>query len=349
MFKHTIKLKDVHITIQHFAALMDACIPIPQILHLLYVQSDKVCVKTLLKNVRICLENGENLSTAFRVQDPTLPGFIIIMMEIGERTGKLAIIFRDLASHINRRLTFNRVVWQASIYPMLLLLIAFVSVGFMVFKVLPSFVSMFADAGGELPRLTRILLDVSEFFKNYFVLAITIVSFLMPLAGLMLSQSQFRRFLDRILIKLPVLGDMLLKLHISYLFHNLNLLLSNGVHHIDALQIIQKSCRNLYLKREISLIIENAICGVSLYGAFSSVNIFPQLTLEMIRIGEESSQIPKMLDKLVTYYDMEIEQTLKGCAQLIEPFFILIIGCIIGIILMALYVPVFRMVNNVSF
>jgi type IV pilus assembly protein PilC len=347
-FGPKVKPKEVVIFTRQFATMMDSGLPIVQSLDILTKQSDNPAFKKTVAAVKEMVESGHTLGEAMNSQPKAFDSLYCNMVEAGESGGILDVILERLAIHLEKSMKLKREVKTAMIYPSVVISAAVIVTSVLLIFVIPTFADLFADFGSALPLPTRIVIDLSNFFvSNAFII----------FGSLFGSLYLFRRFartergkeiLHPIVIKLPVFGDIIKKVAVARFTRTLATMLSSGVPILDALLICARTSGNKVVEREIQQARVAISEGKSMTEPLEDSVVFPTMVVQMIGVGEATGAIDAMLTKIADFYEDEVNNAVSAMKQLIEPVMILFLGVIIGALVVAMYLPIFKMGSAVG-
>ncbi len=338
-----VKLKDLSIFSQQFAAMINAGISLVDALNILQDQTNHRHLQDVLANVRDDVETGVSLADAVSKHPETFPELYTQLIRAGESGGVLDSILDKLAAHYDRQDELNSMVKSALYYPAVILLVGIAVVIFLVTRVVPQFVGMFQDFGSELPLPTRMLLAISSFAQSYWWAILLVVLAAIFLLIRYRKTPSGREATDRWILKLPVIGDMMRKVYISRFSSTLAILIDSGVDLLTALTIVEDVVGN----RVYSEILTDARVqvreGSNLSDPLENSGEFPPMVVHMLRVGEETGAIGEMLNKVSRFYDRQTEAAVEGAISLIEPIMIVLLAVMVGFVAISIVTPMFDM------
>ncbi len=340
--KKRIKLKDLAVFSRQFAVMIDAGLTMLRALTILSEQSEKPELRRILRGVKQDVEAGMSLSVAFSRAENVFPPLMVSMTRAGETGGFLDVTMRQIADNFEAEVKLRGKIKAALTYPVVVFILAILMcIGMLVF-VVPVFESMFADLGGELPLPTKVLVFLSDSMR--FMLPILIV---LGMVGLYLwrrfgKTPGVRNVMDPIKLKLPVFGNLFQKLALARFARNLSTLLSSGVPILQSLDIVSQTTGSVVITRALTQVQESVRHGDSVAGPLGEHKVFPPMVVQMIASGEETGSIDQMLEKIAEFYDAEVEATTEALTALIEPLMIAFLGGVVGSMIIALYMPIFK-------
>ena len=343
-----VKIEDLSRFTRQFAAMTSAGLPLVQCMDILAEQSEVPSLREALKQTSIDIQGGNTLADSLRKHTKIFNDLYCNMIAAGEASGNLDGILLRLAEYQEKASKLQRKVKGAMTYPIVLSVIATGATGILLTFVVPQFGAMFSEMGGELPAPTRMVMGLSSFLQHnliYIILSIVALSFM------------FKRYyatekgalvVDSAMLKVPVLGPMLMKTAVSRFSQTLSTLLSSGVNILQALTITAKTSGNKLVEKGLLEAVEKISGGQTISDPLGETGIFPPMVIHMIAVGEKTGDISSMLEKVSAFYEEEVDAAVEGLTSVMEPIMIVVMGAIIGTILIAMYLPMFDMVNMVG-
>jgi type IV pilus assembly protein PilC len=340
----SIKPKDIAIFTRQLATMMKAGVPLLQSFDIVGRGNPNASVTKLLNDVRTDVETGTSLSSAFRKYPLHFSALYCNLVEAGETAGILEALLGRLAVYMEKIEAIKSKIKSALMYPISVVIVAFVVVAVIMIFVIPAFKSVFSSFGADLPAPTLFVIAVSEFFVAYWWVIFGSVG-----GGLYFFFQAWRRsvkvqrFMDRALLKVPVFGILIEKSCIARWTRTLSTMFAAGVPLVEALDSVGGASGNSKYADATKKIQREVSTGTSLTAAMTNANIFPSMVLQMIAIGEESGSVDQMLGKAAEFYEAEVDEMVAGLSSLIEPIIIVFLGCLIGGIVVAMYLPIFKL------
>jgi len=328
---------------RQMATMMDAGVSILKSLEMISLQASSKNLYLTLKSISEDVEGGSSLGEAIAKHPKIFDSLWVNLIETGEASGSLPIVLERLAHYLEVRSEFRRNVISAMIYPSLLVLAAAGAILVFVFKIIPTFTGLFEQFDVELPALTKGLLAVTNFLRSkwwviilgFFALIVTYVSAYKTPIG--------RRRIDSAKLSLPALKGFLSKLYIERFTSEMATLLESGVPIVYALDIAQKSAENVLVRDAFATIKDDVKHGKPLSEPMEETNMFPPVVIQMIKVGEETGRLPQMFKRLGDFYQREVETLIQRLVTFIEPAMIIIMGAIIGTMVIAMFLPIFKL------
>lgn len=344
----TVKAADLQVFTRQFAVLVNAGVPVVQSLQSMADGGRSPALTRAIKVVLAEVEKGKRLAEALALKPNVFDEMYRNLVRAGEEGGVLDEVLDRLAEYIEKSAALRAKVTGAMWYPGIIILVAFgVIAGIMTF-VIPSFVEMFSSMGQELPALTLWVMAASEFFVTYWAAILGVV------IGVPIAVKQYyktadgRKFIDELLLMIPVMGDLVQKGGIAKIARTLATLLSAGVRIMDAIDIAASTAGNVILERDLLRAKDAISKGKNLAEPLSQSKHFPKMVCQMIRVGEDTGNLDAMLSKIADFYESEVEATAEAMTSLIEPLLMVFLGGIIAVIVVAMYLPIFTMASAVG-
>jgi len=342
------KDKDLAIYTRQFSTMIDAGLPIIQCLNVLSEQSSSKVLRPITAAIARDVEGGSSLAEAYRKYPRTFDELFINMIQVGEAAGVLDTVLQRLATYIEKAASLKRKVKSAMVYPATIISVAILVIIFMMTFVIPTFAKMFAGLGAELPLPTKIVITLSNFTRQYIVFI---------LAGMVASGFALRayyrthngsRVIDRLLLKVPVLGVLMQKVALARFTRTLGTLTSAGVPILEALRITAQSAGNRVVEDAVMSARDSVTAGRPLSEPLRNAPVFPPMVTHMISVGESTGALDQMLNKIADFYDDEVDTAVSTLMSLLEPVMIVILGVIIGGLVVSLYLPIFKIVTLIK-
>lgn len=347
-FPRGVSSKRVAIFTRQFSVMLDAGLPLVQCLEILGEQEEDRTFRDIIQAVRTDVESGASLADAMKKHPKAFNNLYVSMIQAGEAGGILDIILQRLALYIEKVVRLQSQVKSALVYPVSVLLIAAGVVYIILWKVIPVFSQLFAGLGGELPWLTQIVVDASNFVGRFGWLVI------IALIGLYFAIRQYhkthggRRIIDGLLLKIPIIGMLLRKIAVARFCRTLATLTSSGVPILDGLEITARTSGNAIIEDAIMAVRKAVEEGKTLSAPLADTKVFPPMVVQMINVGEQTGALDQMLSKIADFYEEEVDTAVAGLMKLIEPLMIVILGSIIGTIVTAMYLPMYAILNKIG-
>jgi type IV pilus assembly protein PilC len=341
----SIKMRDVVIFTRQFSTMINAGLPLVQALDILATQSENPALKDVTRQVVFDVESGNTLADAMRKHPRAFSDLYVNMVAAGEAGGILDTILMRLAVFMEKNDALVRKVKGAMIYPGVIISVAAIAITVLLIFVIPTFESMFASVNIALPLPTRIVIGISRGLKSYWYIVLGVA------AGIFFSIRSYYRTpggklnIDKLLLKMPVLGDVLRKSAVSRFTRTLGTLISSGVSILDGLEITAKTAGNRVIQDAIMESRSSIAGGDTIAAPLKKSAVFPPMVISMIAVGEQTGGLDEMLSKIADFYDEEVDAAVSGLLALMEPVMIVFLGVVVGGMVVAMYLPIFDMVN----
>jgi len=345
--KKPITERDIVIFTRQFSTMVDAGLPLVQCLEILGKQADNPSFGEVITKIKVDIESGSNLSDAMRRHPKVFNSLYSNLVEAGEAGGILDTILGRLANYIEKALALKKKVKSAMVYPSAIVTVAFVVVAFLMVFVIPTFAVMFSGGGAELPGPTALVMAISEFFRNqwYFIIGGPVLFFFLFKKVYATERGNIE--IDRIFLKLPVMGMLIRKVSTAKFSRTLGTLLASGVPLIEGMDICARTAGNKIVETAILNAIEAIKEGETIAAPLARENVFPPMVIQMIDVGESAGALDAMLSKIADFYDEEVDTAVEALTALLEPMLMVFLGIIVGFIVVAMYLPIFKMGETV--
>ncbi|HEY6806952.1 MAG TPA: type II secretion system F family protein [Pyrinomonadaceae bacterium] len=347
-----VKAKELSVFTRQFSVMIDAGLPLVQCLEILAQQQDNKYFQQVLLQVRQDVEEGSTLSAAMTRHPKVFDQLYCNMVDAGETGGILDLILQRLSTFIEKIVKLKRDIISAMIYPVAVILLAIVAVAVIMIVVIPQFQNIFLGLlgpGEQLPLPTRIVVGISNFLAGWGGL-----SMLAVIIGTSVAVSYYyktpggRWNIDKLLLKLPIFGDILRKIAVARFSRTLSTLLSSGVPILQSLDITARTAGNVVIEKAIEKVRSGVERGESFVDPLKATEVFPNMVAQMIGIGEQTGALDAMLGKIADFYEQEVDSAIANLLTLIEPALIAFLGVTIGSIVIAMYLPLFTLIGKLS-
>ncbi len=343
-----VSAKRLAIFTRQFSVMIDAGLPLVQCLEILGAQQDYKPFQKIILAVRQDVEGGQSLAEAMRKHSKAFDDLYVNMVAAGEAGGILDTILRRLSTYIEKAVKLAGQVKTAMIYPVSVIGVAAIVVAIILWKVIPTFAALFSALGAQLPLPTRMVIAASNFIARYIVF-IVVLGFLAVFAlKRYYATYRGRRVIDGIILKLPVLGDIMQKIAVARFCRTLATLTSSGVPILDGLEITAKTAGNAIIEDAIMSVRKAVEAGRTIAEPLAETKIFPPMVVQMVGVGEQTGAIDAMLNKIAEFYEEEVDNAVTGLMKLMEPIMIAILGVVIGTIVVAMYMPMFDLLSKIG-
>lgn len=349
-FLNRIKLKDLAIFSRQFATMINSGLSLLRALTILAEQTESPKLSEVVEDVARQVEGGESLSRALSEHEKVFPKLYVAMVRAGETAGTLDSVLLRIAENLEKDVVLRGKIKSAMTYPVIVFIMAILLTGVMLVFIVPTFAQMFTDLGGELPLPTHLLMVASNFVSSPLGLGLI---FVMPAVAWQAftrvrATEQGRFQLDRLKLRLPVFGPLFHKIALTRFARNLATLMNSGVPILQALEITAETVDNGEIALAVNDVQDSVREGESIADPLSKHDTFPPMVVQMIAVGEETGAVDTMLDKIADFYDQEVETTTEQLTALMEPIMIAVLGGIVGSMVIALYMPIFKIIEVVQ-
>ena len=341
-------LKEKVFLVKQFSVMLSAGIPISKVISVLAAQTDYYPLKKILNEVYEDVSSGKSLSEAFSKHPELFDEITLALIEAGESSGTLDKIFKKLSKDYTQRQKITSAIKGAMMYPAVVSLVILAVLAFITFIIMPKLKTVFEDFNLKLPLITRLLLFVSDTFIKYIYVYIGLI----VLAGFLFyryaKSDTGKKTLDKIKMHLPLFGKLYKEYQVSVFARVMYLMLNAGVPILKSLELAKKSVSNFWYKLEIEELYDYVASGGKASELLLKSNIFPHIVGYMFDVGERSGQLDVVLHKLAQYYETEVMSVIKNISSLIQPVIILILGIVVGVIVVAIYLPLTQLATSIG-
>jgi len=324
------------------STLLEAGVDIRSALELIMNEQPKKKHKAIFGEIAREIENGSTLSAALRKKEYFTP-YEYYSVQIGEETGKLIVVLKELAVYYQKKIKQGRQIIGAMTYPMIVLVVAFGAVSFMMAYVVPMFADVLKRSGGELPFITRMVLDLSNGLKRTAGPCLLLLLTLVAVGVSQRNKDYFRDWSARLILRIPIVGGIVRKLYLSRLSNTLALLIASKIPIVQAIQLVRKMIRFYPIERSLGVVEENILSGMPLHKSLGGFSIYPPKMISLIKVGEEVNQMELFFNKISEQYSNEVEYQTSILSKFVEPLIIVVLGVVVGVILIAMYLPLFKL------
>jgi len=342
--KKKITTKDITIFARQLATMMSAGVPLVQSFEIVAKGHENPSMQALLITVKGDIEGGSTLAESLAKHPKQFDDLFCNLVGAGEQAGILENLLHRLATYMEKSEAIKSKVKSAMFYPVAVLVVAFVVTTILLVFVVPQFQSMFTNFGGELPALTQFVVHLSEFTQAYWhIIFAGIVITTIVTKKLKEKSLQFNRLLDRVVLKLPVIGSILEKSVIARFARTLSTMFAAGVPLVEAMETVAGTLGNSLYGEAILVMRDGVATGQQLTICMRQSELFPNMVLQMVSIGEETGSLDGMLAKVADFYEEEVDNAVDGLTSLLEPLIMAFLGIVIGGLVIAMYLPIFKM------
>jgi type IV pilus assembly protein PilC len=348
LLQQGVKQKEIILFCRQFSTMIDAGLPIIQCLDILHSQQENKTFKKMLKDVKENVESGSTLAEALKKYPKHFDDLFVNMIHAGETGGVLDTILRRLSSYMEKAAKLKSKVKGAMTYPAVTIAIAIVVLIVILVFVIPVFQEMFASFGHELPGPTRVVIAMSDFVKGKFLYLVGAVILFAVAFVRTYNTDKGRSFIDKAALRLPVFGDLIRKVAVAKFTRTMGTMLTSGVAILDALDIVGKTAGNKTIENAIYDTRQGISEGRTMADPLAESGVFPSMVIQMISVGEATGALDSMLGKIADFYDEEVDQAVENLTSLIEPFMLVFLGVTIGGLVIAMYLPIFKMAGAIG-
>ncbi len=343
-----VSVKDIGVFTRQFATMINAGLPMVQCLDILSQQTEKEFFRTTIAKIMSDVEGGSTLAEAMGRHPKVFSTLFVNMVEAGEAGGILDVILVRLATFLEKLDQLQRKVKSALTYPSVVAFVAIMATCFMLIFIIPTFARMFTDFGGQLPTPTRIVMGLSDFLRGFWWAIIAgVVGVVVGIQRYYKTESG-RLVIDKLLLRIPVLGTVIRKGAVARFTRTLGTLISSGVPILSGLEITARTAGNRVVENAVIATRESISQGNTIAEPLRASGVFPPMVTQMIAVGEQTGALDEMLEKIATFYDSEVDTAVDALTAIIEPVMIVVMGTVVGGMLVAMYLPMFKLVAVVS-
>jgi type IV pilus assembly protein PilC len=343
-----LKSKQIMIMTRQLATLIDAGLPLLRSLNVLIAQLKPCKLRDVLREVASDIQSGSTFAEALAKHPKAFDRLYVNMVRAGEVGGMLETVLNRLAVFMERRQALKRKVRGALIYPIAVVCIASCIVGFLLTYVVPVFADVFKDFGGDLPAPTKFLIAAGDFMRYQYWLVLLVVNSTIISIKMLLKNSAVKHVTDRVILKIPLIGDLVTKVAVARFGRTLGTLITSGVPILQALKITKETIGNEVIQNAIQKVHDSIKEGDTIAAPLDESKVFPPMVVNMIDVGEETGSLDAMLMKVADIYDAEVEASVEAMLAMLEPLIIICLGGVVGFIVISLYLPIFMLGDVVS-
>ena len=341
---NTIKTKDIVFFTRQLATMIEAGIPIAQSLRGISLGNDKASLKKLIGSIRTDIETGSPLSASLKKHPAHFNRLYTSLVAVGEESGTLDILMNKIAGYLEKIESIKSKIRSALFYPALVIIVMIVIVAILLIVVIPEFESLFDDFGAGLPSLTRWVVDMSHGFQAYWLIILIATMVLATTLIFSYKRSPKMQYnLDRLILRIPIFGPIIRKAIMARVARTLATMFGAGIPLVDALDTVSTAAGNRVYAIGLLKIRHEVSTGRTLESAMAETGLFPGMVIQMVSTGEEAGELEKMLDKVADFFEEEVDNAVAVIASLVEPFLIITLGIIVGTIVIAMYLPIFKL------
>ena len=342
--------KDLVKFIRQFATMIDAGLPLVQCLEILSNQEPNPIFAAALRDIKSTVEQGATFSDALRKHPKIFDELFVNLVQAGEVGGILDAILNRLAVYIEKRVKLGRQVRGALSYPIAVICIMAVVLVVLMTFVIPAFEGMFAEFGAKdaLPALTKFVISLSKAFITYLPLIVVVVIGAVVGGGYFYRSKKGKRLVHKVILKLPIIGNVMQKIAVARFTRTLGTLLASGVPILDALDIVAKTAGNVIIEEGLMFTRARISEGKNMAEPLAEINVFPGMVVQMVAVGEQTGALDTMLNKIADFYEEEVDVAVGSMTSLIEPVLMVMVGGMVGTVLVAMYLPIFSLAGAIK-
>lgn len=342
--KQKITSQDTTIFMRQMATMMKAGVPLVQSFEIVADGLDNPSMKKTVISIKNEVEGGNNFSGALRKHPLLFEDLVCSLVDAGEQSGALETMLERISIYKEKSEALKAKIKKALKYPISVVVVALIVTGILLIKVVPVFQELFQSFGAELPAFTTFVIGISEWVQTNWLIGIVLIfASIMGLSEAKKRSTAFANTMDKMVLKLPVVGDIAYKATVARFARTLSTTFAAGVPLIDALSSCAEASGNVVYRDAILRIREDVSTGQQLQFAMRSTGVFPSMALQMVAIGEESGALDAMLDKVATYFEDEVDNAVDGLTSMMEPLIMSVLGVLIGGLIVAMYLPIFQL------
>lgn len=341
-----IKPGDIAVFTRQLATMMKSGVPLVTALEMISRGNENPSMRRLVADIKTNVEGGNMLADSLEKHPDQFDNLTVNLVRAGEKSGTLETLLDKVATYKEKSEALKARIRKALFYPAAVVAVALIVAGIMLYFVVPQFQSLFQNYGADLPAFTLFVMNLSDYVQDWWwlVLGITIAVVLGHLEGRRRSD-KYRRATDRLLLKLPVVGDIIYKAAVARYARTLSTMFAAGVPLVETLDSVGKAAGNVIFEEKIHEMRDQVSTGLQLQLAMSQTQLFPHMAVQMVAIGEEAGSLEDMAGKLADFYEQEVDNLVDAMSSLLEPFIISIIGVLVGGLVVAMYLPIFKLAS----
>jgi len=340
--------KELVIFTRQFATMIDSGLPLVQCLEILSSQQESKTFKEILYKVKESVESGSTFADALAKHPKAFDQLFVNLVAAGEVGGILDTILQRLAAYIEKAQKLKKQIKGAMVYPLTIMSIAVIVVGVILIFVIPTFAKMFADFGGDLPAPTKMVIGLSNFLKRYIIVIIAFIYGLSWAFKKYYNTPSGRKKIDRMALNAPIVGPLVRKVAVAKFTRTLGTMVSSGVPIMDGLEIVAKTAGNKIVEEAIYGVRQAISEGKTIAEPLAACGVFPPMVVQMIAVGEATGAMDTMLNKIADFYDDEVDDAVAAMTAMMEPMLMVFLGTTVGGLVVAMYLPIFKLAGAVG-
>ncbi|BCS53937.1 type II secretion system F family protein [Geobacter sp. SVR] len=343
-----VETKELVVFTRQFATMIDSGLPLVQCLEILSSQQENKTFKDILVKVKESVESGSTFAEALAKHPKAFDELFVNLVAAGEIGGILDTILQRLAAYIEKAQKLKKQIKGAMVYPITIMSIAVIVVGVILVFVIPTFAKMFAEFGGELPAPTKFVIGLSSFLSKYIIVIVAVLYGLAFMIKKYYSTAIGRKNIDRLALKTPIAGPLIRKVSVAKFTRTLGTMVSSGVPIMDGLEIVAKTAGNKVVEEAIYGVRSAISEGKTMAEPLAACGVFPPMVVQMISVGEATGAMDAMLNKIADFYDDEVDDAVSAMTSMMEPLLMVFLGTTVGGLVIAMYLPIFKLAGAVG-
>ncbi len=335
---------DIAIFARQLATMLESGVPLVQAFDIIGKGNKNPSMAEMLLSVKADIEGGDTLAEALGHKNLYFDDLFCSLVEAGEQAGVLETLLDKIATYKEKSETIKKKVKKALTYPIAVLVVAFIVTAILLIFVVPIFEDLFKSFGADLPAFTQFVIGLSEWAQSWWwAVLLALFGAYQAFSFFKKRSAKFRHFIDKTLLKLPIIGDILNQSSLARFARTLSTMSAAGVPLVEALESVAGSCGNIVYYDAVLKIRDEVATGQRLQFAMQQTGLFPHMMVQMVAIGEESGRIDSMLDKSADFYEEEVDNMVDNLSSLMEPFIMVVLGTLVGGLIVAMYLPIFKL------
>ncbi len=343
-----VQTKEIVVFTRQFATMIDSGLPLVQCLEILSSQQENKTFREVLVKVKESVEGGSTFADALARHPKVFDDLFVNLVAAGEVGGILDTILNRLASYTEKAMKLKKQIKGAMVYPTTVMSIAIIVIAVIMIFVIPTFASMFADFGGELPAPTQFVISLSNFLVKYIIVILVAIVAVIFIFKKYYATEKGRRIIDRLALRAPVFGLLIRKVAVAKFTRTLGTLVSSGVPILDGLDIVAKTAGNKVVEEAIMKVRQSISEGKTIAEPLQQSGVFPPMVVQMIGVGEATGAMDAMLSKIADFYDDEVDDAVAAMTAMLEPMLMVFLGVTVGGLVIAMYLPIFKIAGAVA-
>lgn len=348
LFKQKVTEREIVVFTRQFATMIDAGLPLVQCLEILVGQQENKTFAQVLSEIKADVEAGSTFAKALGKHPKVFDSLFVALVAAGEVGGILDTIMNRLGAYIEKSLKLKKRVKGALVYPAAVLGISIIVVLILLIFVIPVFAKMFESFGGQLPGPTQVVVNLSQFVRNYWYLLLPAILVIFFGFKTIVNTPRGREIKDDVILKLPIFGDLIKKVSVAKFTRTLSTMITSGVPILDGLEIVAKTSGNMTIEKAILKTKARIAEGKTIAEPLAETGVFPNMVCQMITVGESTGALDVMLAKIADFYEDEVDQTVDALTTLLEPLMMVFLGGTVGGMLITMYLPIFKLVTIIG-